>query len=210
MPGANGLGSRTSQTSRLSSLAPALHGSPGGTGCPSPLPFHPRRWLRLQGTLKEHHEALQLALEVAAFLQQADTLLGAIHAKVPAMEPGSAWCEAVVWPERNWVGSISISSPAWGLLWSQHPQPGARGESWEMEPGVRRGARAASVALQRAFLLELRAGPRPPPTADCSFFLQQRSVCSVGKPGEGEPCRDRDVRDIASQVMVSARLCLVL
>ncbi|XP_074753092.1 uncharacterized protein LOC141956400 isoform X2 [Athene noctua] len=70
-----------------------------------------KTWLRLQGTLKEHHEALQLALEVAAFLQQADTLLGAIHAK-------------------------------------------------------------------------------------------QRSICSVGKPGEGDPCRDRDVRDIASQVMM--------
>ncbi|XP_055672541.1 uncharacterized protein LOC114012550 isoform X1 [Falco peregrinus] len=70
-----------------------------------------KMWLRLQGTLKEHHEALQLALEVAAFLQQADTLLGAIHAK-------------------------------------------------------------------------------------------QKSICSVGKPGEAEPCRDRDVRDIASQVMM--------
>ncbi|KAK4823904.1 hypothetical protein QYF61_008117 [Mycteria americana] len=70
-----------------------------------------KTWLRLQGTLKEHHEALQLALEVAAFLQQADTLLGAIHAK-------------------------------------------------------------------------------------------QRSVCGVGKPGEGEPGRDRDIRDIASQVMM--------
>ncbi|PKU47149.1 calpain-11 isoform d [Limosa lapponica baueri] len=70
-----------------------------------------KTWLRLQGTLKEHHEVLQLALEVAAFLQQADTLLGAIHAK-------------------------------------------------------------------------------------------QRSICGVGKPGEGEPCRDRDVRDIASQVMM--------
>lgn len=30
------------------------------------------------------------------------------------------------------------------------------------------------------------------------------------KPGEGELGRDQDVRDIASQVMVSARLCLVL
>ncbi|XP_074845873.1 uncharacterized protein LOC142011008 isoform X2 [Carettochelys insculpta] len=40
-----------------------------------------KMWLRLQGTLKEHHETLQLALEAAAFLQQADTLLGAIHAK---------------------------------------------------------------------------------------------------------------------------------
>ncbi|CAM9873279.1 unnamed protein product [Bubo scandiacus] len=70
-----------------------------------------KTWLRLQGTLKEHHEALQLALEVAAFLQQADTLLGAIHAK-------------------------------------------------------------------------------------------QRSICGVGKPGEGDPCRDWDVRDIASQVMM--------
>ncbi|XP_068262747.1 spectrin beta chain, non-erythrocytic 4-like isoform X2 [Nyctibius grandis] len=69
-----------------------------------------KTWLRLQGTLKEHHEALQLALEVAAFLQQADMLLGAIHAK--------------------------------------------------------------------------------------------RSVCGVGKPGEGKPCQDRDVRDIASQVMM--------
>ncbi|XP_030303194.1 uncharacterized protein LOC115598044 isoform X2 [Calypte anna] len=70
-----------------------------------------KMWLRLQGTLKEHHEALQLALEVATFLQQADTVLGAIHAK-------------------------------------------------------------------------------------------QRSICIAGKPGEGEPCRDRDVRDIASQVMM--------
>ncbi|XP_071595401.1 uncharacterized protein [Heliangelus exortis] len=70
-----------------------------------------KMWLRLQGTLKEHHEVLQLALEVATFLQQADTLLGAIHAK-------------------------------------------------------------------------------------------QRSICVAGKPGEGEPCRDRDVRDIASQVMM--------
>ncbi|XP_009282089.1 PREDICTED: uncharacterized protein LOC103902721 [Aptenodytes forsteri] len=70
-----------------------------------------KTWLRLQGTLKEHHEALQLALEVAAFLQQADTLLGTIHAK-------------------------------------------------------------------------------------------QRSICGMGKPGEGEPGQDRDVRDIASQVMM--------
>ncbi|XP_010218117.1 PREDICTED: spectrin beta chain, non-erythrocytic 5-like [Tinamus guttatus] len=70
-----------------------------------------KMWLRLQGTLKEHHEALQLALEVAAFLQQADTLLGAIHAK------------------------------------------------W-------------------------------------------RSVCGVGKQGEAEAVRDRDVRDMASQVMM--------
>ncbi|XP_068795609.1 spectrin beta chain, non-erythrocytic 4 isoform X2 [Struthio camelus] len=70
-----------------------------------------KMWLRLQGTLKEHHEALQLALEVAAFLQQADTLLAAIHAK------------------------------------------------W-------------------------------------------RSVCDAGKQGEAEPGRDRDVRDMASQVMM--------
>ncbi|XP_064270666.1 spectrin beta chain, non-erythrocytic 2-like isoform X6 [Passer domesticus] len=70
-----------------------------------------KAWLRLQGTLKEHHEALQLALEVASFLQQADILLGVIHAK-------------------------------------------------------------------------------------------QSSICSTGKPGEGEPCQDRDVRDIASQLMM--------
>ncbi|XP_053795366.1 uncharacterized protein LOC128786249 isoform X4 [Vidua chalybeata] len=70
-----------------------------------------KAWLRLQGTLKEHHEALQLALEVASFLQQADILLGVIHAK-------------------------------------------------------------------------------------------QSTICSTGKPGEGEPCQDRDVRDIASQVMM--------
>ncbi|XP_077638153.1 uncharacterized protein LOC110481690 isoform X1 [Lonchura striata] len=70
-----------------------------------------RSWLRLQGTLKEHHKALQLALEVASFLQQADILLGVIHAK-------------------------------------------------------------------------------------------QSSICSTEKPGEGEPCQDRDIRDIASQVMM--------
>lgn len=58
-----------------------------GTVHPSLLPSHLCRWLRLQGTLKEHHEALQLALEVAAFLQQADALLDAIHAKVLALEP---------------------------------------------------------------------------------------------------------------------------
>ncbi|XP_019405206.1 PREDICTED: uncharacterized protein LOC109319854 isoform X7 [Crocodylus porosus] len=40
-----------------------------------------KMWLRLQGTLKEHHETLQLALEAAAFLQQADMLLEAINAK---------------------------------------------------------------------------------------------------------------------------------
>ncbi|XP_021245222.1 uncharacterized protein LOC110395330 isoform X2 [Numida meleagris] len=40
-----------------------------------------KMWLRLQGTLKEHHEALHLALEVAAFLQQADAVLDVIHAK---------------------------------------------------------------------------------------------------------------------------------
>ncbi|XP_039387323.1 uncharacterized protein LOC120401418 isoform X4 [Mauremys reevesii] len=70
-----------------------------------------KMWLRLQGTLKEHHETLQLALEVAAFLQQADTLLRAIHAK------------------------------------------------W-------------------------------------------RNLCGVGKQGNPESSRDRDVRDIASQVMM--------
>uniref|UniRef100_A0A452HVE1 PH domain-containing protein n=1 Tax=Gopherus agassizii TaxID=38772 RepID=A0A452HVE1_9SAUR len=70
-----------------------------------------KMWLRLQGTLKEHHETLQLALEVAAFLQQADTLLRAIHAK------------------------------------------------W-------------------------------------------RNLCGVGKQGDLESSRDRDVRDIASQVMM--------
>ncbi|XP_037751426.1 uncharacterized protein LOC114022359 isoform X2 [Chelonia mydas] len=70
-----------------------------------------KMWLRLQGTLKEQHETLQLALEAAAFLQQADTLLRAIHAK------------------------------------------------W-------------------------------------------RNLCGVGKQGDPEPGRDRDVRDIASQVMM--------
>ncbi|XP_066474712.1 spectrin beta chain, non-erythrocytic 2-like isoform X2 [Tiliqua scincoides] len=40
-----------------------------------------KMWLRLQGTLKEHHETLQLALEAAAFLQQADVLLGTIRTK---------------------------------------------------------------------------------------------------------------------------------
>lgn len=48
----------------------------------SVFPLSPPRWLRLQGTLKEHHETLQLALEAAAFLQQAEVLLEAIHAKV--------------------------------------------------------------------------------------------------------------------------------
>nr|XP_006126579.1 uncharacterized protein LOC102448657 isoform X2 [Pelodiscus sinensis] len=70
-----------------------------------------KMWLRLQGTLREHHETLQLALEATAFLQQADMLLRAIHAK------------------------------------------------W-------------------------------------------RSLCGVGKQGDSEPGRDRDVRDIASQIMV--------
>ncbi|XP_060610035.2 spectrin beta chain, non-erythrocytic 1-like isoform X2 [Anolis sagrei] len=40
-----------------------------------------KRWLQVQAILKEHYETLQLALEVAAFLQQADVFLGAIHAK---------------------------------------------------------------------------------------------------------------------------------
>ncbi|XP_062829890.1 uncharacterized protein LOC100551915 isoform X2 [Anolis carolinensis] len=40
-----------------------------------------KRWLQVQGILKEHFETLQLALEVAAFLQQADVFLGAIRAK---------------------------------------------------------------------------------------------------------------------------------
>ncbi|XP_050172874.1 spectrin beta chain, non-erythrocytic 5-like isoform X2 [Myiozetetes cayanensis] len=70
-----------------------------------------KTWLRLQGTLKEHHEALQLALEVSAFFQQADILLGTIHAK-------------------------------------------------------------------------------------------HSSICGAGKSVEGVPCQDRDVRDIASQVMM--------
>ncbi|KAJ7413527.1 spectrin beta chain, non-erythrocytic 2-like protein [Pitangus sulphuratus] len=70
-----------------------------------------KTWLRLQGTLKEHHEALQMALEVSAFFQQADILLGTIHAK-------------------------------------------------------------------------------------------QSSICGAGKSVEGVPCQDRDVRDIASQVMM--------
>ncbi|KAJ7404279.1 spectrin beta chain, non-erythrocytic 5-like protein [Willisornis vidua] len=70
-----------------------------------------KMWMRLQGTLKEHHEVLQLALEVSAFFQQADLLLRAIHAK-------------------------------------------------------------------------------------------QSSICGTGKSGESEPCQDRDVRDIASQVMM--------
>ncbi|XP_025023233.1 spectrin beta chain, non-erythrocytic 1-like isoform X8 [Python bivittatus] len=41
-----------------------------------------KMWLQLQRTLKEHHETLQQALEAAAFLQQADVLLSAIHAKL--------------------------------------------------------------------------------------------------------------------------------
>ncbi|XP_042299883.1 uncharacterized protein LOC121917799 isoform X5 [Sceloporus undulatus] len=40
-----------------------------------------KMWLQVQGTMKEHYETLQLALEAATFLQQADVLLGAIHAK---------------------------------------------------------------------------------------------------------------------------------
>lgn len=69
------------------SWASSWCGQHRGTGQPSRLPSRLCRWLRLQGTLKEHHEALQLALEVAAFLQQADALLDAIHAKVLALKP---------------------------------------------------------------------------------------------------------------------------
>jgi len=44
---------------------------------------------------------------VAAFLQQADTLLGAIHAKVPALEPGL--------PVVPCVGAAVVPEPsAWG------------------------------------------------------------------------------------------------
>lgn len=100
----------------LPHLCTVSPGGGGGTGCLSPLPLHPRRWLRLQGTLKEHHEALQLALEVAAFLQQADTLLKAIHAKVPAPEPGSARCMARSWAEAApRAGAAVVPAPsAWG------------------------------------------------------------------------------------------------
>ncbi|XP_069464952.1 uncharacterized protein [Ambystoma mexicanum] len=38
-------------------------------------------WLKVQGTLTEHHGALQLALEAAAFYQQADVILRAMEAK---------------------------------------------------------------------------------------------------------------------------------
>ncbi|XP_025978810.2 uncharacterized protein LOC112997153 isoform X3 [Dromaius novaehollandiae] len=59
-----------------------------------------KMWLRLQGTLKEQHEALQLALEVAAFLQQADTLLAAIHTKWRSVCGVGKQGEAE--PSRDW------------------------------------------------------------------------------------------------------------
>lgn len=59
-------------------------------------------------------------------------------------------------------------------------------------------------------MAELRAGPCPPPRAERGLFSQWRSVCGVGKHGEAEASRDRDVRDIASQVMVSDGATLVL
>lgn len=38
-----------------------------------------RRWLKVQSHLKNHHENLQLALEVSSFYQQADNTLFAIN-----------------------------------------------------------------------------------------------------------------------------------
>ncbi|XP_075454935.1 spectrin beta chain, non-erythrocytic 5-like isoform X4 [Ascaphus truei] len=65
----------------INSLAQKLEkqGKAGSKGTSTRRKHLNKMWLRLQDTVQEHHDALRLALEAAAFSQQADTVLRAME-----------------------------------------------------------------------------------------------------------------------------------
>ncbi|XP_062981477.1 spectrin beta chain, non-erythrocytic 5-like [Elgaria multicarinata webbii] len=88
-----------------------------------------KMWLQLQGTLKEHHETLQLALEAAAFLQQADVLLGTIHAKWRSLSAVGKQREHEPSPDldvRDIASQVMMLDVTMSQLTSLHPSLVAR------------------------------------------------------------------------------------
>nr|XP_033793568.1 uncharacterized protein LOC117357306 [Geotrypetes seraphini] len=67
----------------MNNLAQKLekHGKSDSKGTSARRKHINKMWLRVQGTLKEHQEILQLALEASSFYQQADTLLQAMDSQ---------------------------------------------------------------------------------------------------------------------------------
>ncbi|XP_044300895.1 uncharacterized protein LOC123030759 isoform X1 [Varanus komodoensis] len=127
-----------------------------------------KMWLQLQGTLKEHHETLQLALEAAAFLQQADVLLGAIHAKWRCLSRVEKQREHEPSPDvdvRDLASQVMMLDVSVSQLTSLHPSLVARlslkhqdvKESWTQLQQLLRNEKPPLLALTR----RMRNSPSP-------------------------------------------------
>ncbi|XP_067420832.1 uncharacterized protein [Emydura macquarii macquarii] len=168
-----------------------------------------KMWLRLQGTLKEHHETLQLALEVAAFLQQAETLLGAIHTKWRNLcgmgkqgdpEPGRDQ------DVRDIASQVMMLDVTMSQLISLHPSLAARvmhdhrdvKESWARLQQVLRNEKSPLLALTSSL-----------PTGETDALSpEQTEVGSGGVTGRetGDKWRRIPVRkDLAGSVAAHVR-----
>ncbi|XP_061480822.1 spectrin beta chain, non-erythrocytic 1-like isoform X5 [Rhineura floridana] len=119
-----------------------------------------KMWLRLQGTLKEHHETLHLALEAAAFLQQADVVLRAIHTKQRNLCGVGKWKEPETSPDlavRDIAGQVMMLDVTVSQLISLHPSLMAQvslkhqdvKESWAQLQQLLRSEKPPLLALTR-------------------------------------------------------------
>ncbi|XP_072847910.2 uncharacterized protein LOC110074663 isoform X3 [Pogona vitticeps] len=122
-----------------------------------------KMWLQLQGTLKEHHETLQLSLEAAAFLQQADVLLAAIHAKWRSLCTTGKQREPEAVPDldvRDIASQVMMLDVAVSQLTSLHPSLGARvslkhqdvKESWAQLQELWRSEKPSLLPLTRRWI----------------------------------------------------------
>ncbi|KAJ7340935.1 hypothetical protein JRQ81_004222 [Phrynocephalus forsythii] len=122
-----------------------------------------KMWLQLQGTLKEHHETLQLALEAAAFHQQADALLAAIHAKWRSLCATEKQREPEGIPDldvRDIASQVMMLDVTVSQLTSLHPSLEAQvslkhqdvKESWAQLQELRRSEKPSLLPLTRRWI----------------------------------------------------------
>ncbi|XP_031449755.1 uncharacterized protein LOC116229399 isoform X3 [Phasianus colchicus] len=154
-----------------------------------------KMWLRMQGTLKEHHEALQLALEVAAFLQQADALLDAIHAKWRSVCSMGKQGEAEIGRDqdvRDIASQVMMLDVTVSQLLTLQPSLAAR------VTAKHRDVKESWAQLQQALRNE-----KPPALVPVSGFPGSEAVAVITEPCghvsvqelEGKNTGDRQKRD---------------
>ncbi|XP_078503438.1 uncharacterized protein LOC144762155 [Lissotriton helveticus] len=142
-----------------------------------------KMWLKVQGTLADHHNTLQLALEAASFHQQADALLRTIDTKRRTVCSLRAQAE----PEgqadrdvRDIAGQIMMLDVTVSQLISLHP---------ELAAGVtqkHREVKNSWGALQQVVREDkLTSKGRPPKDAEGPVTHAQEGPRGVGKPQLG-------------------------